>query len=720
MFNRTKGSVRPRVDAKRPPSCCKHASGVTGADGRCQAYRPGRGWKWGAAVLALGLVAAFSAYRAFDAWIDRTDLPLTLTETSTEVLDRNGKLLRAYPVGDGLWRLAVRSADVDPRFLDMLLRYEDKRFRSHAGVDPIALLRAAGQALRNGRTVSGGSTLTMQVARLLEDGTTGRWAGKLRQMRVALALERRLSKDEILTLYLTHAPYGGAAEGIRAATYSWFGKEPTRLTPAEAALLVALPQSPERRRPDRFPKAASDARDRVLERMERQGILSAEQTEAARRTPLPHQMAAFPRHAPHLADRVTDQHPGKRQLRLTLDGAMQSRMQQLLAEAVRSSPRLSAALIAADHQTSEVLALVGSPGYSDATRRGFVDMTQAIRSPGSTLKPLIYGLAFDQGLAHPETLIHDGPVNFAGYAPQNFDGEFRGDITVREALQLSLNIPVVKLTQELGPARVMASLRASGANPELPGGAPGLALSLGGLGISLQDMVQLYAGLAAGGHGPRLRVMQGEAPQPAGRLTSPEAAWQVADILRGLPAPAGARAGTLAYKTGTSYGHRDAWAIGWDGRHVIGVWMGRADGTPVPGIFGGDLAAPVLFEAFGRLKPALDPLPPPPPATLIVSSAELPQPLQRFRPRDAAFSAPADAPELIFPPEGARLALDGAGLTLKLRGGTAPFLVLANGQPVLSGQRRREFSLPSPGPGFSSLVIVDGAGRSDRVNLRID
>ncbi|MBQ4824002.1 penicillin-binding protein 1C [Leisingera sp. HS039] len=667
------------------------------------------------------LAAAFTAWRSFDAWIDATDLPLTLAETSTEVLGRNGKLLRAYPVGTGLWRLAVQPEDVDPRFLDMLLRYEDKRFRSHAGVDPIALLRAAGQALWNGRAVSGGSTLTMQVARLLEDGTTGRWAGKLRQMRVALALERRLSKDGILTLYLTHAPYGGAAEGIRAAAYSWFGKEPRRLTPAEAALLVALPQSPERRRPDRFPEAASEARDRVLARMQRQGLLSEEQAEAARRTPLPHQMAAFPRLAPHLADRVKAQHPGKRQIRLTIDSVVQSRMQQLLAEAARSAtPSLSAALIAADHQTGEVLVLVGSPGYSDAQRRGFVDMTQAIRSPGSTLKPLIYGLAFDQGLAHPETLIHDGPVNFAGYAPQNFDGEFRGDIRLRKALQLSLNIPVVKLTQELGPARVLASLRAGGAKPELPGGAPGLALSLGGLGISLQDMVQLYAGLAASGQGPALRMLQGEAPAPAGRLTSPEAAWQVADILRGLPVPAGARSGTIAYKTGTSYGHRDAWAIGWDGRHVIGVWMGRADGTPVPGIFGGDLAAPVLFEAFGRLKPALDPLPPPPPATLIVSSAELPQPLQRFRPRDAAFSEPADAPELIFPPEGARLMLEGADLTLKLRGGTAPFLVMANGLPVLTGQRRREFSLPSPGPGFSSLVIVDGEGRSDRVDLRID
>lgn len=662
------------------------------------------------------------AYHAVDRWIDKTELPLTLAETSTEVLDRDGKLLRAYPVADGFWRLAVRPDQVDAGFIAMLLRYEDKRFYSHAGVDPIALLRATGQALWHGRTISGGSTLTMQVARLLEDGSTGAWAGKLRQMRVALALERRLSKDEILTLYLTHAPYGGATEGIRAATLGWFGKEPNRLTPAQSALLVALPQSPERRRPDRHPQAAHQARDRVLARMQRNGLLTAEDTASARRTALPHRMTAFPRQAPHLADQLRGTYPGHRQLHLTLDRQIQIQMQQLLAEAVRNAgPDLSAALIAADHQTGEVLAMVGSPNYSDTARRGFVDMTRAIRSPGSTLKPLVYGLAFDQGLAHPETLIDDTPVNFSGYAPQNFDGQFRGSIRLREALQLSLNIPVVRLTQELGPARLLAAMRAGGADPQLPGnGAPGLALSLGGVGLSLQDLVQLYAGLAAGGQGAPLRVMQGAGAPPPARMISAEAAWHLGDILRDLPVPPGVRAGSIAYKTGTSYGHRDAWAVGWDGRHVIGIWMGRADGTPVPGIFGGALAAPVLFEAFGHLKPMLDPLPPPPPATLIVSAAELPLPLQQFQSRDAAFAAEADAPQLVFPPPGARLALDGAELTLKLRGGTAPFLVLANGAPVLSGARSREITLPNPGAGFSSLVVVDGAGLSDQVNLRID
>jgi len=671
---------------------------------------------------AVGIVLLVGiGHQAFDAWVKNTELPVTLAETSTEVRDRNGALLRAYPVGTGIWRLAVRPNQVDPDYLAMLVRYEDKRFWTHYGVDPRAMARAVGQALWNGRAVSGGSTLTMQVARLLEDGSTGRWVGKLRQVRLALALERRLSKQQILTLYLTHAPYGGNLEGIRAATLAWFGKEPRRLTAAQSALLVALPQSPERRRPDRAPDAARNARDRVLTRMARQQVISLDEVGMAQAEGMPQRMQPFAQLAPHLADRMLVSNPETQRFDLTIDAGVQARMELLLRDATKQGgERLSAALIVADYQTGEVLASVGSPGYRDSNRLGFVDMTQALRSPGSTLKPLIYGLAFDQGLVHPETLIHDGPVDFDGYAPLNFDGEFRGDLRVRQALQLSLNIPVVKLTNELGAPRIMAALRRAGAAPEVPGGVPGLAIALGGIGTTLQDLVQLYAGLAAGGQGPALRLRLDEPSQQQGRLVSEVAAWQLMDILRGLPPPPGARAGVLAYKTGTSYGHRDAWALGWDGRHVIGIWLGRADGTPVPGVFGGSLAAPVLFEAFGRLKPEFEPLPPPPPATLIVSSAELPQPLRRFRPRDAAFDEPADAPQLLFPPDGARMALLDAPLTLKLRGGATPFLVLANGQPVVQGQHLREFEIPNPGQGFSALVVVDGLGRSARATVQVE
>lgn len=671
-------------------------------------------------TLVLGGVAGVRD--GIDRWIDRTVLPDTLAETSVEIRDRNGALLRAHTVGTGMWRLAVHPGQVDARYLAMLVRFEDKRFWQHNGVDGLAMIRAMGQAVWHGDVVSGGSTLTMQVARLLEDGSTGRWAGKLRQMRVAWALERRLTKDDILALYLTHAPFGGNLEGIRAATLAWFGKEPNRLTPAQAALLVALPQSPETRRPDRHPNRAVTARNRVLARMVEQGVVVGPEATTAKTAGVPRNMRPFPQLAAHLSDRIRAKNPEMQRHDLTVDARVQAAMEKLMLMAAhQAGQRVSAAVVVADHQTGEIIASVGSPDYTDGSgRQGFVDMTRAIRSPGSTLKPLIYGLAFDQGLAHPETLIHDGPVTFGRYAPRNFDGQFRGDIRVREALQVSLNIPVVKLTDELGPARVMAALKRAGVEARLPGGVPGLAIALGGIGVTLHDLVQLYAGLAQAGQGPVLRVKQVQPPQQQARLMSDVAAWQVGDILAGLTPPPGAPSRVVAYKTGTSYGHRDAWAIGYDGRHVIGVWMGRADGTPVPGAFGGDLAAPVLFEAFGRLKPEFDPLPPPPPATLIVGSAGLPGPLQRFRPRDTAFAETFGAPQVLFPPNGARLAIGDDPVTLKLRGGTGPYLVLANGKPALTGIWQTEFDIPNPGRGFSTLVVIDAAGRTDRVNVKLE
>ncbi len=661
-------------------------------------------------------VTGFARDRFAD-WVDATSLPVVLTETSVEMRDRNGDLLRAFPVADGIWRM--QHGPVDPGFVNMLIRYEDKRFRAHSGIDPLAMARAGAQSLWNGRPVSGGSTLTMQVARLIEDGPTGRWSGKLRQIRVALALEQRLNKDQILSLYLTHAPYGGNLEGVRAGSRAWFGKDPSRLTPAQAALLIALPQSPEARRPDRNLQAGRKARDRVLQRLHRNGHLSRPEMQSAMADPVPTRMRPFPQLAPHLTDRARAGLPEALAQDLTLDGALQAKLEPLIAQAAkRAGPRVSGAMIVADHETGAILASVGSAGYQDA-RQGFVDMTQALRSPGSTLKPLIYGLAFDQGLAHPETLISDSPVMFGRYAPRNFDGVFRGDVRIRDALQLSLNIPVVRLTQELGPARVMDALQRANTEPRLNGGAPGLAISLGGIGLSLHDLVQLFAVVAAGGQGPVLhyRALDGDADTR--RVLSEPAAWQVGNILTGLTPPSGAQSGVLAYKTGTSYGHRDAWAIGYDGRHVIGVWLGRADGTPVPGAFGGALAAPVLFEAFGLLKPKFTPMPPPPPSTLLVGAAQLPQPLRRFRPRQAAFEADPSAPQLLFPPKDALLETNGASLTLKLRGGTGPFSVLSDGVPVVTGQHHREFEIPNPGPGHTALVVVDALGKSDRVSFKI-
>lgn len=672
-------------------------------------------------ALVVALWAAALARDRFDTWIDATVIPPLVSETSVEVLDRNGDLLRAYTVADGRWRLQAGLDGVDPLYLNMLVAYEDKRFYRHPGVDVLALSRAVAQAVRYGRVVSGGSTLTMQVARLLEDSGTGQWAGKFRQARLALALERRLSKDQILTLYLNHAPYGGNLEGVRAATLAYFGKEPKRLTPAQAALLVALPQAPSSRRPDRYHANALAARDRVLDRMVGAGVIGADRAKAAKSEPVPAERHPFPALAPHLSDRAVEDEPLASVHHLTLDAHLQRQLETLAKDAVRGRGEvLTAAIMLADHRTGEVLASVGSSDFTDTQRHGYVDMTRALRSPGSTLKPLVYGLAFDQGLAHPETLIEDRPTAFGTYKPVNFDGQYRGTIRLREALQMSLNIPVVALTDALGPARLMAHLRRAGMTPELPGHTPGLAIALGGLGVSLEDLTRLYAALANAGRPVALHWRADAvlgAPGP--RVVSPESAWQLADILRGTPAPPAAPQGVLSFKTGTSYGHRDAWAVGFDGQHVGGVWMGRADGTPVPGAFGGDLAAPVLFEAFARLKPRPEPLRPPPPSVLMVPNAELPQPLRRFRPRDALFTDPVGGPELAYPPDGAELLLEGMGLVVKLRDGAPPFTLLLDGQPVATGLRRREVVLPAPGPGFFTLTVIDAAGQADRVKLRL-
>lgn len=671
-------------------------------------------------ALTLSLWLAALGRDRLDIWIEATVLPPLIVETSVEVLDRNGDLLRAYTVADGRWRLALSPDKVDPLYLRMLIAYEDKRFRDHAGVDPKSVIRAGLQAVWNGRVVSGGSTLTMQVARLLEESGTGRVSGKLRQMRVALALERRLSKDQILQLYLHLAPFGGNLEGVRAASISYFGKEPRRLTPAEAALLVAIPQSPETRRPDRAADRAEAARNRVLARAVEAGVIDAEAAEAALREEVPGLRKPFPALAPHLADRARDADPQAQTHRLTLDRALQTKLEALAQEAVAGrGEALQVAILVADHASGEILASVGSAGYEADLRQGFVDMTQAPRSPGSTLKPLVYALAFDEGLGHPETMIDDTPMTFGTYAPQNFDRLYLGTIRMREALQLSRNIPVVQLTEALGPARLISAMEKAGMKPMFPGNQPGLAIALGGVGVTLSDMVQLYAAIARGGvTRPLSWRLDAEVPEGQ-RLVSAVAAWQVGDILAGLAPPPGAPSNRLAYKTGTSYGSRDAWAIGFDGRHVIGVWMGRADGTPVPGAFGADVAAPVLFQAFNRLKPKLDPQPPAPASTLLVSNAELPQPLRRFRSRSAAYEPAADAPAVAFPPDGAEVELLPAGLKVRVTGGTAPFTWLADGVPVIVGMKAREAMLALPGMGFVTLSVIDAEGRSARSQVRV-
>jgi penicillin-binding protein 1C len=648
-------------------------------------------------------------------------------EYSTLVVDRDGRLLRPYATPEGRWRLPATVAQVDPRFIAMLLDYEDRRFHSHAGIDPPAMLRAAYQWITNGRIVSGGSTLTMQVARLLEPRAGRTVVAKLRQMVRALELERALSKDQILALYFSLAPYGGNLEGIRAASLAYFGKEPRRLSLGEAALLVALPQSPELRRPDRSVELARRARDRVLDRVAASGLLPLDEVALAKLEAVPAGRRPMPVLAPHAAEDAVAAAPRRSIHRLTIDAGLQKNLEELARTRARAlGPDVSIAIIAVDHGSGEVLARVGSADYFDSRRAGQVDMTRALRSPGSALKPFIYGLAFEDGLVHPETLIEDRPIRYGAYAPENFDLTFQGTVPVRKALQLSLNVPAVALLDKVGASRLSARLSQVGAPLLLPKGeAPGLAMALGGVGVSLADLTKLYAGLARGGHVLPLVERMDEARTGAPlRLIDPVAAWYVVHALTGTPPPENAVGGRIAYKTGTSYGYRDAWSIGFDGKRTIGVWVGRPDGAPIPGLIGRVAAAPILFDAFARTGRTPAQLPPAPRSVLFASNTKLPPPLQRFRPSSLVGDAATPPLRILYPPNGARIELATISgkpdpIALKIAGGVEPLTVMVNGLPVTSQHGRRTLFFEPDGPGFMRLTVMDASGAADSVMVRV-
>ncbi len=681
------------------------------------------------AGLAVGGVAYVrGTIEQIAAALPATPDPATIA-VSTEVVDRNGLLLRPFTTG-GRWRLPVALGDVDRRFIDMLIAYEDQRFESHHGIDWSGMARAAVQfTLAGGKIVSGGSTLTMQVARLLETGSTRSLDGKIRQMVHAEKLETDLTKDQILTLYLTLAPYGGNIEGVRAASLAYFGKEPTRLTTAEAALLVALPQSPEARRPDVNPVIAKEARDTVLDRMVTAGLMIQEEADAAKSEPMPTARREFPMLAAHLAQEAVALDPNARTIPLTIDRKLQQALEKLgTTRAAPLGDEVSVAILVADQQSGDILASVGSAGLFKSSADGFVDMTKAVRSPGSTLKPLIYGLGFELGLAHPESLIEDRTTAFGAYVPVNFDNFTRGTVTIHQALIESLNIPAVIVLDAVGTARLVARMKRAHADPKLPDETlPGLAVGLGGVGVTLRDLVSMYAAIARGGTPVHLNDGVGphiDTPGNEAQVLDPVAAWYVSSILRDVPPPVNGLANRIAFKTGTSYGYRDAWAIGYDGKTVIGVWVGRPDGVPVPGISGIKAAAPILFEAFDRLGPTA-PFAAPPPGVILAANPDLPEPLRRFRHPNDNRTARDPAPEISFPEDGSDLDLgvaagDGMPLVVKVRNGAPPFTFFANGAPFEQAAFTRQGTWHPDGPGYVTVSVVDAKGRSDQVKVFLD
>jgi penicillin-binding protein 1C len=453
--------------------------------------------------------------------------------------------------------------------------------------------------------------------------------------------------------------------------------------------------------------------------------------ERVARVPVPRMRLAMPALASHLADAALDRDPALLQHRTTLDAGLQARLEQVARDgARRTGPRVSVALIAADAKSGEILARIGSSDRLDDSRFGWIDMTNALRSPGSTLKPFIFGLAIEEGLVLPETMVSDRPEDFAGYKPANFDMTYQGDVTIREALQKSLNVPTIRLLDALGPSRLVSRLRRAGVTPVFPQGErAGLSLGLGGAGLTLVDLVQLYANLAGGNPDPVAlgdNVTRKPGPLGGTPMLSPVAAWHVGDILSGIPNPAGTRPARIAWKTGTSYGYRDAWAIGYDGKHVIGVWVGRADNAAVPGITGANTAGPILFEAFDRSGFDSQPLPKAPAGAVRIAQGDLPAPLVRFGSRQEQLAAgplsPSQALHITFPVSGSQLELsqgEAVPVILKLQGGTPPFRLLANGRPSGIVSRTRQLQWQPEGAGFSRLTVLDGAGRAQSVEIEL-
>jgi penicillin-binding protein 1C len=727
------GKSAKRVFAQTSRASTSFAVASEDVDGRDKPGHDGVGRPRAIRVAAVVAIAILCISGAFTAWVvSLGPLPLAQArQVSTTVVDRNGKLLRAYAMADGRWRLPVDAkTNVDPAYLKLLLSYEDRRFRSHAGVDPLALGRAAFQLVTRGHIVSGGSTITMQLARLMEPRHERSVYAKLHQMVRAIEIERQLTKDQILDLYLALAPFGGNLEGVRAASIAYFGKEPKRLSLAESALLVALPQSPETRRLDRFPDVARAARDRVLDRMVEDGRVPEEDAVQARGVPVPRLRKPMPILAPHSADQAVASVKDAPVIKLTLDSSLQKVLEALARDrALALGPNISIAIIAVDNESGDVLARVGSPDYFDDRRAGQVDMTRAVRSPGSTLKPFIYGLAFEDGFVHPESLIDDRPIRFGSYAPENFDMTFQGTVPVRKALQLSLNVPAVVLLDRVGASRLSSRLKQAGANLVLPKDeVPGLAMGLGGVGVTLQDLVQLYTGLARLGTTRPLREIvraQDDRRDPL-RLMDQAAAWQVGNVLIGTPPPENGVHNRIAFKTGTSYGYRDAWSVGFDGRITIGVWVGRPDGAPVPGLVGRTAAAPILFDAFARTGKLPTPLPKPPKGVLLASNAKLPLPLRRFRPvGELVRTGGEQAPRIQFPLNGSRIDVDRSGpaqfsaMPVKVAGGVLPMTMLVNGVSVGEIDGRRQRLVDPPGPGFARLTVIDATGAADTIVIRI-
>ena len=546
-----------------------------------------------------------------DQWLMPLPVNLLTRPNSVFVYSSEGKLLTGFTSSDRFWRLPAKLEDMSPKAVSGLIEIEDRFFYRHPGINPVSLVKSAFANFRAGRIVRGGSTITMQIARMIEPKERT-IPNKLREMFRAVQLEVRYSKSELLEFYFNLAPYGGNIEGIGAASYFYFGKSPSDLTWAEAALLIAIPGSPERFRPDRELERAQSRSSMILARLCEAGVITGEEMDAALIEEVPSQRLSVPRIAPHLAAALRTEYPDSSRLHTTIRCDVQKSCERLAAEYHNryvAKDIHNLAVLVIDNERAEVVARVGSPDFEDSTHGGQVDATAAPRSPGSALKPFVYGLAFDRGLLSPEMKVPDIPVSYGGYRPVNYDESYRGVISVREALVHSLNIPAVNTASEVGLRDVHGLLKRGGLSTlERPFYEYGLPLVLGACEVRLSDLTNLYAALAREGIYKESSLLSGDVTGPGVRLLSPEACYLLTDILVDLKRPelselwrSTADMFPVAWKTGTSYGRRDAWAVGYTPRYTVGVWAGNCTGEGSVDLVGASIAAPVMLDVLEEI-----------------------------------------------------------------------------------------------------------------------
>jgi penicillin-binding protein 1C len=513
------------------------------------------------------------------------------------IVAEDGTPLRAFADKNGIWRYPITLKQVSPLYIEALLNYEDRYFWQHFGINPLALIRAGFQYIQHGKIISGGSTLTMQVARLIIPRKRTLF-GKVLQILRALQLEWHYSKTEILNYYLNHAPFGGTLEGVQAASYVYLGKSAQELTHAEAALLAVLPQAPSRNRPDRHPEKAQFARDKVIKRLQDYHVWTSKQVQAALIETVYAQRNKIPVIAPLFARRFRKLAPNNQPLVTTLDYEMQQGLEDLVGSYIKRLPsKTSAAILVVENKTLAVKTYIGSADFSNNERFGHVDMIRALRSPGSTLKPFLYGLALDEGLIHSESLLTDAPITLDGYRPKNFSRGFIGPVSVSNALKRSLNVPAIQVLYHLSPEKFVSQLKNAGLKLQFDYQAkPNLSVILGGIGTTLESLVATYTALVNNGLTGQLRFFK-QQPKQSRYLLSTGSAW----IIRQLLQDDHQNNNQLAWKTGTSYGHRDFWSIGVTDKYTVGVWLGRPDGTSTAGHYGARTASPLLFEIIERL-----------------------------------------------------------------------------------------------------------------------